>query len=175
MKKAVVVGAVLVATIAGSSIAMANNGLPQSWDEATALLGKHEQHQNFSIDPKTAAFHVHTLKNLGVNTNASALKNGMTFTDNNGNSWVYTSYIQEHLISDQIRSDYGVKAANSFIEMEGQILQAQRRKGDTVPAILMNQELTKGVFAFSREEGKGEVVAVHFAYNSETGEFEETK
>ncbi|MGC5326079.1 hypothetical protein [Brevibacillus sp. SYSU BS000544] len=109
--------------------------------------------------------HSKSLEVLGIKADTSKLKNLDTVTDNNGKKWIYNTFTQSNLIEEKMEQKYSKETVSSFIEVQDQIMQALAKKGDTVPVILLNEELTEGTFTFIRDKGKGKVVAVKLKYN----------
>lgn len=109
--------------------------------------------------------HSKSLEMLGIKVDTSNLKNLDTVTDNEGKKWIYNTFTQSNLIEEKMEQKYSKETAYSFIEVQDRIMQALAKKGDTVPVILLNEDLTEGTFTFIRDKGKGEVVSVKLKYN----------
>ncbi|MFM1653579.1 hypothetical protein ACI7RC_15915 [Brevibacillus sp. B_LB10_24] len=80
---------------------------------------------------------------------------GKVFMDKSGASWTYVSYSKSNLIEEKMMEKYG--SSVSFIETHDGIMTKYAERGDTLPIILMNEDLTEGVFSFMRG---GKVVSI---------------
>ena len=113
--------------------------------------------------------HSKSLEVLGIKADTSKLKNLDIVTDNKGKKWVYNTFTQSNLIEEKMEQKYSKETVSSFIEVQDQIMQALAQKGDTVPVILLNEDLSEGTFTFTRDKGKGKVVSVKLKYNDKDG------
>lgn len=107
--------------------------------------------------------HQKTLHALGIDVNKNDLKNLGILTDKEGEKWIYNAFTQRRLIVDKIEKKYSEEVKTSFIEMQDELMQKYAKKGDTVPVILLDEDLKEGSFSFTRENG--DIVSFKLKYD----------
>lgn len=109
--------------------------------------------------------HQKTMEALGIEVDASALKNLNKFKDKNGKSWTYNTFTQSNLIEEKMREQLSEKAASSFIEVQDDIMAKYSEPGDVVPVILLSDDMSEGSFTFLKDKGKGKVISFKLKYD----------
>ncbi|MED4779427.1 hypothetical protein [Brevibacillus choshinensis] len=112
--------------------------------------------------------HQKTLEALGIEVDASALKNLKSLKDKSGKNWTYNTFTQSHLIEEKMKEVLSEKAATSFIEVQDDIMANYSEPGDVVPVILLSEDMTEGSFTFLKDKGKGKVVTFKLKYDKKS-------
>ncbi|WP_103106300.1 hypothetical protein [Brevibacillus reuszeri] len=81
-----------------------------------------------------------------------------------------TNYLQfNYFDTDKITQKMGDEEATSFNDTLLNSLISVRKKGDLVPIVLINKELSEAILVFQENEGKGGFVGIFMSVNSITG------
>ncbi|MFI8715453.1 hypothetical protein [Brevibacillus brevis] len=149
---------------------------PTSWVES----GDNNVNSNSDTDvpEKSQAFHLNALEEIGFekevavsknriqsNQEEKSLENLDVIVDQNNDKWLYCSYIQSKLVEDEIEAKYSKSASTSFIDIQEEVMEKHRKSGDTVPMLLLKEDLNAGKIVFTRDKGNGEVVTIDVAMN----------
>lgn len=128
-----------------------------------------EQKEKYSIEIKNENVKKHHVKNLNsvnINADQDSLKNLQVFRDEEGKDWTYCSFLESGLLVDKVREKYSKKAALSFNDVQERIMDDMSQKGDTLPVLLVNEELTQARFIFTRDAGKGKTIVKELNYDA---------
>ncbi|MGF9905912.1 hypothetical protein [Brevibacillus porteri] len=85
-----------------------------------------------------------------------------TIVDDEGKEWIYVSYLHSNLIEEQLKEKYSREVSTSFIDVQEQILDPIIQEGETIPVLLVNEDLTFGKMAYLQEEGNGDLILAEF-------------
>ncbi|WP_312117420.1 hypothetical protein [Brevibacillus reuszeri] len=81
-----------------------------------------------------------------------------------------TDYLQfNYFETNKITQKMGDEEATSFNDTLLESFISVRKKGDLVPVVLMNRELSKSILVFQENEGKGGFVGIFMSVDSSTG------
>ncbi|RAT97401.1 hypothetical protein [Brevibacillus sp. Leaf182] len=124
-----------------------------------------------------------TLDKLGIRSaNSSFMKNDTssfsafdTVVDDEGKEWIYVSYLHSNLIEEQLKEKYSREVSTSFIDVQEQILDPIIQEGDTIPVLLVNEDLTFGKMAYLQEEGNGDLILAEFELDEDSKQWVITK
>jgi|GEM_PF-2741010 len=136
-----------------------------------AVKDKASHQQKYSMEiknKKVKAHHIQNLQSEKIKTNLDSLRNLDVVTDDKGNSWIYCSFLESGLLIDQVREKYSKEAALSFNDVQERLMDDLSKKGDTMPGILINEDLDEAKFIFTREGGKGETIKKELTFDEES-------
>ncbi|BAH43922.1 hypothetical protein BBR47_53490 [Brevibacillus brevis NBRC 100599] len=111
-----------------------------------------------------------TLSALGIEAKSDDLVAMKTLTDEKGQEWIYNEFTRRAPLMDKIEEERSVKVKDAFIEVQDEIMQQHTKKGDSIPVILLDEELKEGSFSFNREDG--EVLIFKLKYNDDKGKWD---
>ncbi|QDS37196.1 hypothetical protein [Brevibacillus brevis] len=114
--------------------------------------------------------HQKTLHALGIEAEPKDVERMNTLTDGNGKKWIYTDFIDRGTIIEKMDSKYTEDVGGAFIQVHDKIMQKYAKVGDTIPVILLDEELKEGYFAFNRQEG--ETLSFKIKYDNGAWEYE---
>ncbi|TKI59218.1 hypothetical protein E8L90_29555 [Brevibacillus antibioticus] len=127
---------------------MADKGIPQLTDSS-------QKYQSETLDKLG-------IRSTNMKNDSSSFSALDTVVDDEGKEWIYVSYLHSNLIEEQIKEKYSRKVSTSFIEVQEQILDPIIQEGDTLPVLLVNEDLTFGKMAYLQEEGNGDLILATF-------------
>jgi hypothetical protein len=111
--------------------------------------------------------HQKTLHELGIEAKTKDLERMTTLTDEDGNKWIYNDFINSGKFEEEMKERYTEDVSGAFIEVQDKIMQKYAKEGDSIPVILLDEELKAGSFSFNRENG--EVLIFKLKYNEKNG------
>ncbi|ATF11234.1 hypothetical protein P4V43_29300 [Brevibacillus fortis] len=111
-----------------------------------------------------------TLNSLGIEAKSDDLVAMKTLTDENGKEWIYNEFTKRAPLMDKIENERSVDVKDAFIEVQDEIMQKHAKVGDTIPVILLDEELKEGSFSFNREDG--EALIFKLKYNEKNGKWD---
>lgn len=114
--------------------------------------------------------HLITLHSLGIEVNSDELAPMQTLTDENGKEWIYNEFTKRAPLMNKIKNERSVDVKDAFIDVQDEIMQEYTKKGDTIPVILLDEDLIEGYFAFNRQEG--ETLSFKIKYDNGSWEYE---
>ncbi|CAI9006530.1 DUF5590 domain-containing protein [Brevibacillus sp. IT-7CA2] len=114
--------------------------------------------------------HLVTLHSLGIEVNSDELAPMQALTDENGKEWIYNRFSKRAPLMDKIIDERSVDEKDAFIEIQDEIMQKYTKKGDTLPVILLDENLNEGYFAFNRQDG--ETLSFKIKYDNGSWEYE---
>ncbi|TKI58392.1 hypothetical protein E8L90_25010 [Brevibacillus antibioticus] len=114
--------------------------------------------------------HLITLRSLGIEVNSDELAPMQTLTDGNGKEWIYNNFTKRAPLMEKIIDERSVDVKDAFIEVQDEIMQKYTKKGDTLPVILLDENLNEGYFAFNRQDG--ETLSFKIKYDNGSWEYE---
>lgn len=132
-----------------------------------AVLVSNNLHASEDIDNFEKVNHQKTLHSLGIEVKTKELENLNTISDKSGNKWVYNDFTEREPLVGKLKEKYSEEAKTSFLEVQDKIMQQYAEVGDTVPVILLDEDLKDGSFSFSRENG--EVLTFKLKYDKKNG------
>ncbi|BAH46579.1 hypothetical protein BBR47_56020 [Brevibacillus brevis NBRC 100599] len=98
--------------------------------------------------------HLVALHSLGIKVNSDELAPMQAVIDENGKEWIYNKFSKRAPLMDKIIDERSVDVKDAFIEVQDEIMQEYTKKGDTLPVILLDENLNEGYFAFNRQDGE---------------------
>ena len=119
--------------------------------------------------------HQKTLHSLGIEVKTKDLERMTTLTDSNGKKWIYNDFIHSGTFEEEMRDKYIEDVAGAFIEVQDEIMQEHAKVGDTIPVILLDEDLKEGSFSFNRENGEVLVFKLKYNENNGTWDYEKEK
>lgn len=111
--------------------------------------------------------HQKTLHELGIEAKTKDLEKMTTLTDEDGNKWIYNDFVNSGKFEEEMKERYTEDVSGAFIEVQDKIMQKYAKVGDSIPVILLDEELKAGSFSFNRENG--EVLIFKLKYNEKNG------
>lgn len=114
--------------------------------------------------------HQKTLHELGIEAKTKDLERMTTLTDEDGNKWIYNDFINSGKFEEKMKERYTEDVSGAFIEVQDKIMQKYAKEGDSIPVILLDEELKEGSFSFNREDG--EVLIFKLKYNDDKGKWD---
>ncbi|MFF2532429.1 hypothetical protein ACFVS2_26540 [Brevibacillus sp. NPDC058079] len=114
-----------------------------------------------------------TLSALGIEAKSDEVAPMQTLTDEKGKEWIYTDFTKRSPMMNKIETERSVGAKDAFIEVQDEIMQKHAKVGDTIPVILLDEELKEGSFSFNREDG--EALIFKLKYNEKNGKWDYEK
>lgn len=116
-----------------------------------------------------------TLSSLGIEAKSDDLEPMKTLTDKNGKEWIYTDFTKRTPLMDKIENERSVGAKSAFIEVQDAIMQKYAEIGDSIPVILLDEELKEGSFSFNREDGEALIFKLKYNEKKAAWDYEQEK
>ncbi|WP_188066803.1 hypothetical protein [Brevibacillus brevis] len=116
-----------------------------------------------------------TLSSLGIEAKSDDLEPMKTLTDENGKEWIYTDFTKRTPLMDKIENERSVGAKSAFIEVQDAIMQKYAEIGDSIPVILLDEELKEGSFSFNREDGEALIFKLKYNEKKAAWDYEQEK
>jgi len=111
-----------------------------------------------------------TLQVLGIETDIESIKSSHSvkdrtnFTDKNGKKWVYIEYTDRTAFIEDMENYYDGGFIESFIGVQASIMRKHSQVGDYIPIILLEENLQRGSFSFTRNNGETLSFPIHCEY-----------
>lgn len=93
---------------------------------------------------------------------SQAVKNKKFFTDENGDKWIYLEYTDKANFIEDMFNYYDEEFVQSLMEVQAQIMRKHSQVGDYIPIILLDEDLQKGSFSFTRDNGETLSFPIHY-------------
>ncbi|MFI8714823.1 hypothetical protein [Brevibacillus brevis] len=121
---------------------------------AGAIFAGSNLYTSEDIEQYEKGNHLVALHSLGIKVNSDELAPMQALTDENGKEWIYNKFSKRAPLIEKIIDERSVDVKDAFIEVQDEIMQKYTKKGDTLPVILLDENLNEGYFAFIREDGE---------------------
>ncbi|WP_429841827.1 hypothetical protein [Brevibacillus sp. FIR094] len=140
---------------------------------AGAVFAGSNLYASEDIEQYEISNHQKTLHALGIEAKPKDIERMNTLTDENGKEWIYTDFIDRGTLIEKMDNKYTEDIGGAFIQVHDKIMQKYAEVGDTIPVILLDEELKEGSFSFNREDG--EVLVFKLKYNQNNGTWDYQK